>query len=102
MNHPSVEQNTSLTLLPKTMRPRAGRSISAGLFALLLTGLVFAGCKVGPDYKMPQATVIPESYKEGTNEWKVAEPQAHLPKGAWWKMFGDAELNQLEQEAATA
>jgi NodT family efflux transporter outer membrane factor (OMF) lipoprotein len=29
-------------------------------------------------------------------EWKPAEPSASLPRGAWWELFGDAELNRLE------
>jgi len=34
-------------------------------------------------------------------DWKPAEPSAHLPRGAWWEIFGDAELNRLEDLAAT-
>ncbi len=37
-----------------------------------------------------------------TNEWKVAEPQASAPKGNWWEMFGDTDLNQLETNAIAA
>ena len=71
---------------------------AAGLFMALL-----AGCAVGPDYKRPEATAtMPPTYAGATNEWKVAEPQAHLPKRDWWKVFGDAELNRLEADAATA
>ncbi len=45
---------------------------------------------------------MPASYAGATNEWKVATPQAHLNKGAWWKIFEDAELDRLETQAATA
>src|SRR5947208_3421170 len=61
-----------------------------------------AGCAVGPDYKRPEATTMPTAYAGATNEWKVAEPQAHLPKGNWWEIFGDPELNRLETDAAAA
>jgi outer membrane protein, multidrug efflux system len=71
---------------------------AAGLAGLTL----IAGCKVGPDYNRPEAAVIPPAYKEGTNGWKVAEPQAHLSKGAWWELFQDAELSRLETEATQA
>jgi len=68
-----------------------------------VVSVVLAGCAVGPDYKRPAATATtPAAYAGATNEWKVAEPQAHLPKGRWWEMFGDADLNQLEHDAATA
>jgi multidrug efflux system outer membrane protein len=33
--------------------------------------------------------------------WKPAQPSAHLPRGSWWKMFGDPELNRLEGLATT-
>ena len=29
-------------------------------------------------------------------------PQAHLPKGNWWEIFGDPELSRLETEAREA
>ncbi len=45
---------------------------------------------------------MPDHYREATNEWRTATPAAHLPKGAWWEIFGDPELNRLEQQAAAA
>jgi len=69
---------------------------------------LLAGCAVGPDYKRPQATTIPAAYSGATNVfattngWKIAEPQARIPKGNWWEIFGDAELNELESQASAA
>lgn len=60
-----------------------------------------AGCAVGPDYSRPSAPV-PPAYSDATNQWKIAEPQAHLPRGNWWELFGDAELNRLETDANAA
>jgi len=68
----------------------------------VLTALVITGCAVGPDYRRPEATTIPSVYAGVSKEWKVATPRAHLPKGNWWKIFGDPELNKLEAEAAEA
>ena len=69
----------------------------------VIVGLLVAGCAVGPDYKRPEATAImPGAYSGATNEWKVAEPQAGRPKGNWWEMFGDADLNRLEADAVVA
>jgi outer membrane protein, multidrug efflux system len=34
-------------------------------------------------------------------DWKPAQPSAHLPRGSWWEMFGDSELNRLEDLATT-
>ena len=62
-----------------------------------------AGCAAGPDYERPAAVVtMPAEFRGATNEWKLATPQAHLPKGAWWEIFQDAELNRLEAQAAEA
>jgi len=76
--------------------------------AVVLTA--FTGCTIGPDYKRPQATTIPAAYTEATNvvatdstnTWKVAEPRAELPKGSWWEIFEDPELNALESQASAA
>ncbi len=65
--------------------------------------VLLAGCKVGPNYERPAAvTTMPAAYAGATNQWKIAAPQAHLPKGPWWEVFGDAELNRLEIQAAEA
>jgi len=66
--------------------------------AMLAGGL--AGCSVGPNYSRPSVPT-PEAYSGETNGWKVATPQANLPKGNWWEIFGDPELNRLETEAST-
>jgi NodT family efflux transporter outer membrane factor (OMF) lipoprotein len=67
----------------------------AGLAALLL-----GGCMVGPDYAKPSVPMTP-AYKE-TDGWKAAEPSDHLPRGPWWALLGDPELNALEEQIATA
>ena len=66
---------------------------------LLATGL-FAGCAVGPNYHRPTVQV-PAAYK--TEEpWRVAAPKDAAPKGAWWEIFDDAELNDYEQQLLKA
>jgi len=64
--------------------------------------LLLAGCAVGPDYKRPEATAIPAAYANATNGWKVAQPQGQLPKGNWWEVFSEPELDTLEVQAAAA
>jgi outer membrane protein, multidrug efflux system len=78
------------------------------MFPSCLVLSLFAGCAVGPDYHRPAAlgtNAVPPDYTGGmptnTSIWKPAQPSAHLPKGAWWEVFGDPELNRLE-EVATA
>ena len=62
----------------------------------------FSACAVGPDYQRPEVTTIPDAYVGPGHDWKIAAPQAHLPRGNWWEIFGDAELNQLEADAMAA
>ncbi|HUI08116.1 MAG TPA: efflux transporter outer membrane subunit [Verrucomicrobiae bacterium] len=81
-------------------RPR--NSVGALTCSALLV-VALTGCAIGPDYRRPQAmATMPAAYAGATNEWKVAEPRAHLPKGNWWEMFGDEELDRLETEATAA
>jgi NodT family efflux transporter outer membrane factor (OMF) lipoprotein len=34
----------------------------------------------------------------GAGEWKVASPQDAMLKGKWWEIYGDNELNALEEK----
>ncbi len=65
----------------------------------MVCGLL-AGCTVGPNYQRPPAPA-PEAYKTQA-PWRVAAPQDALPKGAWWEVFNDAELNDYEQQLLKA
>jgi NodT family efflux transporter outer membrane factor (OMF) lipoprotein len=76
--------------------------------SLLLAVVGLAGCAVGPDYHRPAALPaqpLPEKFSDSTPTnatiWKVAEPLAGQPRGPWWQLFGDAELNRLETLALT-
>jgi multidrug efflux system outer membrane protein len=76
------------------------RFLSGGRPAMIMPGLLFAGCAVGPDYQKP-ATPLPATYSE-TSPWKIAAPRDDLPKDNWWTLFGDAGLDALEHEAGAA
>jgi len=66
-----------------------------GSLALAAAALVLTtACSVGPDYVRP-STISPDAYKE-LDGWKIARPQDALARGAWWEIFGDAQLNALE------
>ena len=57
---------------------------------------------IGPDYKRPE-TDAPARFKaEDAGQWKVGAPSDHISKGAWWEIFGDAKLNELERAALLA
>ena len=72
----------------------------------LLTLLALAGCHgVGPDYHGPPQpeTPDPAKYKNaGLNKnWKVAQPDDKNPRGPWWEVFHDPDLDRLEAAAAS-
>lgn len=67
--------------------------------AAMVCGLL-AGCTVGPNYQRPPAPA-PDAYKTQA-PWREAAPNDSLPKGAWWEVFNDAELNAYEQQLLTA
>jgi multidrug efflux system outer membrane protein len=71
---------------------------------ILFLGLYWGGCTVGPDYRRPApmaAQPLPPAFTIDGVAWKTAEPSADLPRGEWWLVFGEEDLNRLEQSAAT-
>ena len=60
---------------------------------LVFACLALAGCAVGPDYHKPDAPVE-ATYKE-LDGWRTAQPRDALPRGSWWTVFGDPELDGL-------
>jgi NodT family efflux transporter outer membrane factor (OMF) lipoprotein len=68
--------------------------------ALALKGLgaaalVVSACTVGPNYVRPDAPV-PAQYKEAG--WKVGEPLDAIDRGAWWSIYKDPLLDDLENQ----
>jgi NodT family efflux transporter outer membrane factor (OMF) lipoprotein len=79
--------------------------IRAGAGALVLT-LLLAGCATGPAYVRPGVDV-PGAFKERAAAvpapgWKPASPQDAQDRGAWWEIFQDAALNQLEARVSVS
>lgn len=59
-------------------------------------GMAFAlaACDLAPPYT-PPAVSQPTAYKED-GDWKAATPAANVPRGTWWTVFRDSELDALE------
>jgi NodT family efflux transporter outer membrane factor (OMF) lipoprotein len=72
------------------MRPLALAALAAAL----------AACSSGPDYVRP-ALELPAQFKEA-GPWKTAEPRPADAGTAWWEVFGDPDLDRLEQQAGAA
>jgi NodT family efflux transporter outer membrane factor (OMF) lipoprotein len=71
---------------------------------LAVTSCLLAGCTVGPKYHTPTSDT-PTAYKEltpddykNTDGWKVAQPKDDALRGKWWEIFGDPQLNALEEK----
>src|SRR5262249_32077650 len=81
-----------------------------GLGALAFLTIV-AGCKVGPNYKKPDAAMAP-SFKEQTVVtpppnapglgWKHAQPSDDKIRSKWWESYNDPQLNTLEESVAVS
>src|SRR6202167_5714662 len=57
---------------------------------------------IGPKYVKPSAPLAPgfketTDWKEGDG-WKIANPEDALVRGKWWELYGDAKLNELEEQ----
>jgi NodT family efflux transporter outer membrane factor (OMF) lipoprotein len=72
--------------------------------ALFCCALLLQGCVVGPHYNRPSVDT-PGTFKEVSPDdlkkmdgWKVAQPQDSALHGKWWEIFGDAQLNALEDK----
>ena len=90
----------------------AARLVQGTLAASLWT----AGCTVGPNYQRPSAPV-PPAYKENggapaspsipppapqNGAWKPAQPADGVLRGKWWELYGDPQLNDLEDKVAVS
>jgi hypothetical protein len=65
------------------------------IITLAVSGLL-AGCLVGPDYERPAAPT-PVRFKEAEG-WKLGEPQDAADRGAWWAIYNDPVLDELERQ----
>jgi NodT family efflux transporter outer membrane factor (OMF) lipoprotein len=101
-----------------TIRPQI--TVIASLALLVSTALV-AGCKVGPNYKRPDAPMAP-SFKDQSGPsqpatapamdtpppagpgigWKRAQPGDDQIRGKWWEAYGDPQLNALEERVTVS
>jgi outer membrane protein, multidrug efflux system len=60
---------------------------------LLVPVLALAGCATTPPLEVPTPTASAE-FKHGA-AWHAVQPGDHLPRGEWWRDFGDPQLDAL-------
>jgi NodT family efflux transporter outer membrane factor (OMF) lipoprotein len=83
------------------IRARQANRLIAATLPLLLSG-----CMVGPKYRVPVTATAPtfkeaDAYKD-TPGWSAATPRDAIPRGQWWTLFHDDQLNALEPQVETA
>lgn len=61
---------------------------------------ISAGCSVGPNYHRADAPVATKW--DIAEPWREAAPKDTVPKGQWWSVFHNDELNELERQALEA
>lgn len=84
-----------------TQRP--GRGLGAALsIPLAITTLAIAGAGCAQLSAPPPPAAAPELPAQWRAEapWREARPRDAEAKGDWWTVFGDAELDALQQRAA--
>jgi NodT family efflux transporter outer membrane factor (OMF) lipoprotein len=90
-DHPRVE--------PAGDRRSATRVSAAvhGIVLAITAGFLASGCQsMAPEYVRPEVAT-PEAFRDAS--WQQGNPSDALPRGAWWKIFGDATLDALEARA---
>ena len=68
--------------------------------------LLTTACAVGSDYERPEVAT-PLAFKEApepeiAKELEQAKPSDDAPRGKWWEVFTDKNLNELEEQVATS
>ena len=93
---------------PRGPHPKAGRGFCRGFLGIppllaFTTMVLLSGCLVGPNYKKP-AVPAPPAYSDSGHygDWAAAAPADSADRGAWWTVYNDAQLNDLEQRCAAA
>ncbi len=82
---------------------------SLGVLSLAYTlVLACSGCNFAPRYMRP-TVITPEAYHETGPvadptgvAWQTAQPSDAASRGRWWEIFGDAQLNSLEEQVQSS
>jgi len=61
---------------------------------------LLTACTLGPDYRRPEVAVTP-AFREDA-PWKEAAPADAIAREAWWQIYGDPTLDDLQERARTA
>ena len=62
--------------------------------------LLMSGCSLAPTYHAPLINISSDAWQNKV--WQVAQPVDNQPHGAWWQIYGDPVLNELESHIEAA
>lgn len=73
------------------------------VFGAVLISVFSSSCAVTAKYQRP-AIQAPAAFKElaGSEQWKTATPGDGVLKGKWWEIYGDPQLNALEEKISVS
>jgi NodT family efflux transporter outer membrane factor (OMF) lipoprotein len=71
-------------------------SIIAFRLLLPLSVLLMHGCSFITPYQPPIVVPAKDAWRDSL--WKEAQPSDELPRGPWWRLFGDKTLNELQEK----
>jgi hydrophobe/amphiphile efflux-1 (HAE1) family protein/NodT family efflux transporter outer membrane factor (OMF) lipoprotein len=100
-----LKKKPATTPASKNILPGSNAAATGIVTIALLFSIVSAKANwstVGPDYK-PPTNSVPVNYKAiDFGNWKEGCPLDNVPKGNWWEIFSDTNLNVLEAQAVQA
>jgi NodT family efflux transporter outer membrane factor (OMF) lipoprotein len=82
---------------PHTQRPLGKSGLALAIAACLGLG---ACSTVGPTHERP-SVAVPDAYKNVSGVWKPAQPGDRLPRGKWWHIYQDPQLDALAERVAS-
>lgn len=84
--------------MPPDSSPASRRPLAWALPCGLALPLLLAGCNLAPRHEVPPMD-IPATFKEAAL-WQPADPDAAAVPDAWWTLFNDPVLDDLQAQAA--
>lgn len=70
------------------------KSAERGLWPGAVLALLLGACSFAPPLKTPEIPTA-QAYKE-IGPWTQAQPADRLPRDRWWALYGNAELDELQ------
>jgi NodT family efflux transporter outer membrane factor (OMF) lipoprotein len=86
----------------KPLFARHSGTLLAGMtMAMCLSLAALGGCSLAPPMKTPEVPTA-AAYKEIGTPWTQAKPADRLPRDAWWTLYDDPQINELQKRLIAA